>query len=277
MSGFYSKDGIARKSVKQDWETPAWFYKVLDDKRHFTMDAAASDKNAKAPKHLTEEDDALNTSWGGETVFVNPPYGRTLKLWVKKGEMESANADVTMLIPARTDTSYYHDFIKDKADVDFLRGRLKFEVDGVPGDPAPFPSMVVHWERKMWLDDVDLTGKRCYISGPMTGYPDWNRQAFSELELDLMERGASKVFNPAKDAPKEGDDVLEHWQYMLVCLHTLTGYSTKKGVPVNDWDYLVLLPEWEKSSGAKMEVSVAKSCGVDILRKGDGSEHHPGD
>ncbi len=269
MKGFYSKDGISRKSEKQDWETPQALFDELDSKRHFTLDAASSNANAKCEKHLTEEDDALSCSWAGETVFVNPPYGRTLKLWVRKGEMESSHADVTMLIPARTDTSYFHDHVKDKADVDFLRGRLKFENGGVAGDPAPFPSMVVHWPKKAWLHDADLEGKRVYVSGPMTGYPDWNRMAFKLAEVECTEKGAKSVFNPAKDAPEEDDEVMTHEEYMIICLHMLTSFERVDNHPRPIFDYLLLLPEWEKSGGAKLEKAVAESCGIGILWKGE--------
>lgn len=77
---------------------------------------------------------------GGERVYCNPPYGRELPKWVKKCYEESSHATIVMLIPARTDTSYFHDYIYHKAEIRFIRGRLKFN-DGKLG--APFPSMVV--------------------------------------------------------------------------------------------------------------------------------------
>ncbi|MFQ5532152.1 MAG: DNA N-6-adenine-methyltransferase, partial [Candidatus Nanoarchaeia archaeon] len=86
-----------------------------------------------------------------ERVFVNPPYGREIKKWVKKCWLESNKAEViVMLIPSRTDTSYFHDFIYNKAEIRFIRGRLKFidlDYKGKEEDrkmsPAPFPSMLV--------------------------------------------------------------------------------------------------------------------------------------
>ena len=80
---------------------------------------------------------------GGETVFCNPPYGRKIYDWVAKCYHESRkpNTKVVLLIPARTDTRYFHDFIYHKAEeVRFLRGRLKF---GGAKNSAPFPSMIV--------------------------------------------------------------------------------------------------------------------------------------
>lgn len=81
----------------------------------------------------------------GGAVFCNPPYGRELPKWVKKAYQESQKGiTVVLLIPARTDTSYFHDYIYGKAEIRFIRGRLKFtDEDGVAGDAAPFPSMLV--------------------------------------------------------------------------------------------------------------------------------------
>ena len=79
---------------------------------------------------------------GGYRVFCNPPYGKSLKEWVRKAYEESRkpNTLIVMLIPARTDTSFFHDYILNRAEVRFLRGRLKF---GGAKNSAPFPSMVV--------------------------------------------------------------------------------------------------------------------------------------
>ncbi len=75
-------------------------------------------------------------------MFCNPPYGREISKWVKKAAV--SRATTVMLIPARTDTSYFHDYIYGKAEIRFLRGRLRFErTHGTPGDAAPFPSMIV--------------------------------------------------------------------------------------------------------------------------------------
>lgn len=129
-------------SAKDDWTTPQAFYDNLNSEFHFTLDAAASDINHKCENYYTEETDGLRHSWGGQRVFVNPPYGRNIRKWVKKSseEAEKPNTVVVMLIPARTDTSYFHDYIYGKAEIRFIRGRLKF---GDGKNSAPFPSMVV--------------------------------------------------------------------------------------------------------------------------------------
>lgn len=134
-------------SNKQDWETPATFFNNLNEKYHFKWDLAASEDNAKCSNYFAQEDNSLDKNWGklDGNLFINPPYGRKLKLWVKKAsETHLKNGQyLVMLIPSRTDTSYWHDYIFNHAEIHFLRGRLKFEINGVGGDPAPFPSALV--------------------------------------------------------------------------------------------------------------------------------------
>jgi site-specific DNA-methyltransferase (adenine-specific) len=132
-------------SKNLDWCTPLDFFKELDAEFHFTLDAAASPKSAKCAKYYTPETDGLKSSWGGETVFCNPPYGRLIGDWVRKGYEEGQKPDTTvvMLIPARTDTIYFHDCIYGKAEIRFLKGRLKFtDEDGNVKSAAPFPSLL---------------------------------------------------------------------------------------------------------------------------------------
>tara|TARA_R100000664_G_scaffold10429_2_gene17232 strand:+ start:632 stop:1147 length:516 start_codon:yes stop_codon:yes gene_type:complete len=141
---FYSKD-IIKTSKKDDWETPQALFDKLNNIYKFTLDPCATHENAKCKKYYTKEDNGLSKDWGGEIVFMNPPYGRDIKIWVRKAYQESLNgATVVCLIPARTDTSYWHDYIFPNAkNIEFLRGRLKFEVNGAAKDPAPFPSAII--------------------------------------------------------------------------------------------------------------------------------------
>ena len=97
--------------------------------------------------------------------FATPPYGREIGKWVKKCYEESQQGtSVVLLIPARTDTAYFHDYIYGKAHIEFLRGRLKFELDGVPAQSAPFPSMLVFYGFKM-LEQAALPAED-YIDNP---------------------------------------------------------------------------------------------------------------
>lgn len=146
VSNFYVAGAAAMTSNKDDWETPQALFDTLDAEYHFTLDPCATHENAKCSKHYTVEENGLLRSWEGETVFCNPPYGRDISKWVEKCYLESAHATVVMLIPARTDTAYFHDYIYHKANrIKFIRGRLKFEVGGAAMNSAPFPSMIVEF------------------------------------------------------------------------------------------------------------------------------------
>lgn len=127
-------------SNSNEWETPQELFDNLDDEFHFTLDPCATKENHKCKKYYTKKDDGLSKSWAGEVVFMNPPYGREICKWVQKAHDEATHATIVCLIPARTDTSYWHDFIFDKAEVRFMRGRIKF---GNSKQGAPFPSAVV--------------------------------------------------------------------------------------------------------------------------------------
>lgn len=134
-------------SSKTDlWSTPWDFFEKLNDEFHFTLDPCSTHENAKCYRHFTIEEDGLLQDWGNEVVFCNPPYGRQIKDWVKKAYKESRkdNTTVVMLIPARTDTIYFHEYIYHKAEIRFIKGRLKF---GDAKNAAPFPSMVVIFGR----------------------------------------------------------------------------------------------------------------------------------
>ena len=130
-------------SATNEWATPQDFYDELNKEFEFTLDPCATPENAKCSKFYTQKEDGLKQDWKGERVFCNPPYGSAIKDWVKKCSEESKKAGtiVVMLIPARTDTKYFHEYIYNKArEIRFVKGRLKF---GRSKNSAPFPSMVV--------------------------------------------------------------------------------------------------------------------------------------
>lgn len=105
---------------------------------------------------------------------------------------------------------------------------------------------------------MDVNGKRIYISGPMTGIKDWNRQTFMEAAVYLRNNGAARVFNPAFNPIAEADT---HSNYMTIDLHELT--ENMDGKPY--YDVLAQLPGWEKSMGARVELVVAKACGIEVM------------
>lgn len=128
-------------SKTNEWSTPQYTFDALNKEFNFTLDVAATKENTKCDRYFTEKEDGLAQSWDNETIWCNPPYGRTLRKWVEKAS-SIKNGKVVMLIPARTDTSYFHDFIYKKPNVEirFIRGRLKF---GGSKNSAPFPSMII--------------------------------------------------------------------------------------------------------------------------------------
>lgn len=124
-----------------EWSTPEDFYEKLNKEFNFTLDPCATDENRKTTKYFTKEQDGLCQSWQGNIVFCNPPYSNISK-WVKKCYYESLkeNTTVVLLIPARTDTKYFHNYILNRSELRFVKGRLKF---GECKNSAPFPSMIV--------------------------------------------------------------------------------------------------------------------------------------
>jgi len=128
-------------SSTPEWATPQDLFDRLDALYHFDLDAAAAPENAKCARFFTKEDDGLLQMWGGYCVWCNPPYGREIGAWVRKAyeEAQLPGTMVVMLLPARTDTAWFHDYCRH-GDVIFLRGRLKF---GDGRNSAPFPSMIV--------------------------------------------------------------------------------------------------------------------------------------
>ena len=125
------------------WGTPQEFFNKLDWRfGPFNLDPCATPSNTKCSNFFTEAEDGLSKSWEGFTSFINPPYGRGLEKWIKKAYEESRKEDtkVVMIIPARTDTKYWHQYIMKADEVYFIKGRLKF---GDAENCAPFPSAVI--------------------------------------------------------------------------------------------------------------------------------------
>ena len=133
-------------SASDDWETPQWLFDKLNDEFHFTIDVCASKENAKVSRFYTKEQNGLNQDWTGETVWCNPPYGRQIKHWIYKAYQHFIGGGrAVLLIPARTETSWFHDYIYGQAEVRFIRGRLHFNNSKWN---APFPSMIVIYGKR---------------------------------------------------------------------------------------------------------------------------------
>lgn len=132
---------VMYSSKTDQWATPLDFFQELNTEFKFDLDPCADEENHKCERFFTKEQNGLLQDWGCR-VFCNPPYGKEIGAWVEKAYHEGHKEGtlVVMLIPARTDTKYFHDFILNRAEVRFVRGRLKF---GGAAAGAPFPSMLV--------------------------------------------------------------------------------------------------------------------------------------
>ena len=129
---------VYHRSQSDEWATPRDRWVEWNDEFGFTLDAAATVENALCERFFTAEDDGLAQEWTG-TVWCNPPYS-SVGDWVEKGYTSSLNgATVVMLVPARTDTGWWHAWAM-KAEIDWIKGRLKF---GDAKSGAPFPSVLL--------------------------------------------------------------------------------------------------------------------------------------
>lgn len=130
-------------SSKTDlWETPQELFDKYNAIHHFETDVCALAENTKCNRYFTPEIDGLKQDWKG-VCWCNPPYGRHIGEWVKKA-VES-DAKVVMLLPARTDTKWFHEYCLPYGQIEFIKGRLKF---GGAQNPAPFPSMIVLFSKE---------------------------------------------------------------------------------------------------------------------------------
>ncbi len=127
-----------------EWGTPQSLFDALNEEFAFDLDPCASRANHKCELYWTREDDGLSKNWAWLTAFVNPPYGREIEEWVYKAWMESRrNATVVCLLPARTDTGWWHRYCMRSSEIRFVEGRVQFVGSDHLGHNAPFPSAIV--------------------------------------------------------------------------------------------------------------------------------------
>ena len=129
------------KSESIEWATPQEFFNKLNEEFSFEIDVCATKENAKCSNFFTKEIDALCQEWHG-TCWCNPPYGKQIKHWIKKSydTAKQNNGTVVCLIPARTDTQWWHEYVMKATEIRFIKGRLKFNNHK---NSAPFPSALV--------------------------------------------------------------------------------------------------------------------------------------
>jgi len=139
------------------WETPHDLFARLNALHVFTLDVCATAENAKCDRYFTPEMDGLAQDWKDHVCWMNPPYGREIGKWVKKAhdstlmDWQHTVTKIVCLLPARTDTRWWHDYVIPYGSIEFLRGRLKF---GGHKNSAPFPSAIVIFESSKTGDGV---------------------------------------------------------------------------------------------------------------------------
>jgi phage N-6-adenine-methyltransferase len=128
-------------SERETWETPQDFFDLVNKEFNFDVDVCALPNSAKCKKYYTPEIDALKQKWEG-VCWMNPPYARVITgKWVEYAQSQAVRGTVVVaLLPARTDTVWFHDAMVSEPAIMFLKGRLKF---GGAKNAAPFPSCLI--------------------------------------------------------------------------------------------------------------------------------------
>ena len=180
-----NKGLFSSKSV--EWETPQILFDALNHEFGFTLDVCASEKNFKCEKYFDIKTNGLTQDWSGNICWMNPPYGREIGKWVAKAAKEARNgATVVCLLPARTDTRWFHDFIWDYinsiprsgVEIRFLKGRIKFV--GAKNS-APFPSMIV-----IFRPDILNVNRIIYSSGQIASVNDFPSKMKINIDTKLI-------------------------------------------------------------------------------------------
>lgn len=160
--GFYSKP-VAMSSLDDTWTTPRDFFAKVNEEFGFVLDAAALQSSTLCerwygPDHPDEtRRDAFDHNWANDSlqggVWLNPPYGKTIRQWMAKAKSEALDngALVVALVPARTDTRWFHESCMG-FEIRLIKGRLKFGA----GDAAPFPSALIVMSRETWNSKQNL-------------------------------------------------------------------------------------------------------------------------
>lgn len=146
MSPRNQTEKVERHRSRQNWGTPLDLFRALNDEFHFTLDVCATDDNAKCRDYYTPEMDGLIQPWHGR-IWCNPPYGHDCATWVAKTAVEHCRGTcdiIVLLLPSSTDTRWFHNHVYGKAELRFIKGRLRFEKARYS---APFPSMLAIYRR----------------------------------------------------------------------------------------------------------------------------------
>lgn len=157
----------AGEDARMDWGTPDWLYEELDQEFHFTLDPCSSDENHKTDRYFTVETDGLAQDWSGDVVFMNPPYGREIKDWMRKARAEAdLGAVVVCLVPARLDSIWWNE-TTHRSEVRFRFGRVNF-VGGHAAFPGAIAVVVMRKTDPRWPAPERGTWRRCQPLRPQT-------------------------------------------------------------------------------------------------------------
>lgn len=182
-------------SVDSTWRTPAHLFAALDAEFRFTLDPCAAAPIREGIEWFDEADQGLWREWSGR-VFVNPPYGRAIGDWMRKVSLERDRCEVIVgLLPARTDTEWWHEHVMPANEVRFLRGRVRFEGPAGPLRDAPFPSVVVVWRS---------LGRSTRVSTPMRKPGTWTAKDAERLREQQERLAQATSENMCGDLDCEG-------------------------------------------------------------------------
>jgi phage N-6-adenine-methyltransferase len=146
LGGVRAKNNGRYNGNGREWITPPEVFDPLHAEFAFTLDPCATAASAKCPRFFSEAENGLEQSWAGERVFMNPPYGREIYAWTRKAREEAERgALVVGLLPASSDLAWWHDDVVGRAEVRYIRGRVRFLTDGPYRASGFFASVVVIW------------------------------------------------------------------------------------------------------------------------------------
>lgn len=137
-------------SKKQDWNTPLSLFNKLNKEFNFTLDVCADDSNFKCKNYFDIHKNGLIQEWIGN-CWMNPPYGREISKWIEKATLSIKNKEcniIVCLLPVRSDTKWWHNYVMKSSEIRFLNKRLTF--DGA-NNKAPFPSCIVIFNKNLTL------------------------------------------------------------------------------------------------------------------------------
>ena len=151
------KDFMSRTvDSSDDWETPQYFFDILNKEFNFSLDVCANMYNAKVGKYYNEEHDGLIQDWSGEICWCNPPFNN-IEAWAKKCSEEGAFTTVVMILPSRTDTEYWHKYIMKAHEIRLCKGRVNFLKNGAVVKGVNFPLCIAIFKPSFRLEYVSAS------------------------------------------------------------------------------------------------------------------------